>query len=203
MSTITLINNTAELVRLAVFKQPLVNPNLSTIAWRIAAPPPNGGMQTLQVPSNYQVFARYSNDPGNPSSLNCQTQTLSFDETTALFDINEVVSSDRRAIGASLTQRFDGLVVNEVRVNNNYALGAEVSITLDGAAIYPPQTLWPNGLFMEDVRSTLYVAVISQPTFEGDRLVQEEISQTQMPVLLGGKIQISGSVWTGYTLSRA
>lgn len=202
MSSITLINITSEVVRLAVFKEPIINPNLGTVAWRIAAPPP-GGLRTLQVPSNYQVFARYPNDPSDASIFNGQTQTLNFDETTARFEINEVVSSDSRTFGASLTQRFDGLVANEVRVSNNLALGAEVTIALDNTPVYPAQTLRPNGLFMEDIRSTMYVAVISQPTFEGGPLVQEEISQTQLPVLLGGAIQVSGSIWRGYTLSRA
>lgn len=203
MNTVTLINNTNEVVRLAVFKQSILNPNLGTVAWRIVEPPPNGGHRTLQIPSTYQVFARYSSSTSNPGDLNSQTDTLEFDGTTARFDINEVVSSDGRRIGAALTQRFDGLTVNQVRIGNNTALGAEVSIMLDLTPIFPPQVLWPSGLFKEDVRSAMYVAVISQPARQEDLLVREALSQTQVPLRLGESIQISGSVWTGYRLSVA
>lgn len=199
MSKLILRNQTAEVVRLAVFKQPVVNPTLATIAWMIAEPPP-GGQQTIDIPDDLSVFAQYSNDPSNPSNLVCETAHIPFSETTASFQINSLMSQDRRASGAVITQTFNNLVMNEVRVYNNYSIGCLTTIAKNGDAIYAPQVIWPGGLFLEDVRSSFYVAVVSQFTYKGQRLVQEEFSQTQTEVLEGGSIVVSGSQWTGYSL---
>ncbi|AVP98894.1 hypothetical protein C7S18_17670 [Ahniella affigens] len=202
MSTITLRNNTNEVVRLAIFKTPVLNPTLGTIAWQVCAPPP-GGQQTIQIPDDFSVFAQYSSDPSNPSNLNCETAHVPFAETTAAFSIDSVSSQDRLATGAVINQQFNGLVLNEVRITNNYGLGALTTIAANGDAIYPPQVIWPGGLFIEDVRGTYYVAVVAQFTRKGDRLVQEEFSQTQTAVLEGGVLTVTGSMWNGYSLSAA
>lgn len=201
MSIITLRNNTNEVVRLAIFKSPVLNPTLGTIAWQVASPPPNGGTQTIEIPSDFSVFAQYSSDPSNPENLSCETAHVPFSETTAAFTIDSVTSQDRSATGAVINQRFNGLVLNEVRIQNNYGIGALTTIAQGGDAIYPPQVIWPGGLFMEDVRASLYVAVVAQFTRKGQRLVQEEISQTQTEVLEGGVLTVTGSMWKGYSLS--
>lgn len=200
MSTITLINQTNETVRLALFQKPVLNPTLATIAWRIASPPP-GGNQTVQIPSDFTLQASYSSDPAQPQTLDIRTDTVTFAETTATFSIDSVASQDRRADGALISQKFDNLVMNEVRVVNNFGLGVQAEICRNGDPIYAPQVIWPGGLFMEDVRASLYVAVVSQFTYKGQRLVQEEISLTQTEVLEGGVLVVTGSMWTGYQLS--
>lgn len=199
MSTITLINETDEVVRLAIFKQPVLNPNLGTIAWRIAEPPP-GGQQVISIPSDLSIFAQYSNDRSDPTNLSVRSNVVPFAETTAAFSIESLTSQDRRATGANVRQKFTDLVMNEVRVYNNYNIGCMTTIAKDGDAIYPPQVIWPGGLFLEDVRSSFYVAVTAQFTTKGGRLVQEEFSQTQTEVLEGGVIVVRGSQWTGYSL---
>lgn len=200
MSTITLLNQTDETVCLALFQKPMINPTLATIAWRIAQPPPQGS-QTIQIPSDFSLQASYSSDSTKPKLLDIRTETVPFAETTAAFSIGSVASQDRRANGATITQTFDGLVMNEVRVFNNFGVGVQAEICRDGDPIYAPQVIWPGGLFMEDVRATLYVAVVSQFTYKGQRLVQEEISQSAIPVLEGGVLVVTGSMWTGYQLT--
>lgn len=190
MSSITLINQTKETVYIALFKQPVRNPNLSTVAWRVGSPPP-GGHQVIDVPSSYEVFARYPSDPANPGQLDCTTAKLPFDESTARFVINR---------DATLSQTFQGLTAGEVHTTNNFGRGVELTISLDGQPIYPPQVLWQGAVFMEDVRSTFYAAVIHEFTREGDRLVQEAISN-QIAVQLDGTITVSGAGWgPGYSL---
>ena len=202
MSIITLRNNTNEVVRLAIFKTPVLTPTLGTIAWQVATPPV-GGMQTIQIPNDFSVFAQYSADPNDPENLSCETARVPFAETTAAFTIDGMTSQDRSASGAVINQRFNGLVMNEVRIQNNYNIGALTTIAQNGDAIYPPQVIWPGGLFMEDVRASFYVAVVAQFTRKGQRLVQEEISQTQTEVLEGGVITVTGSMWKGYSLTAS
>jgi hypothetical protein len=202
MSNITLINNTNETVRLAVFQKPVLNPTLATIAWQIAAPPP-GGSSVVEIPSDFGLQVRYSNDPARPSNLDTAARPVTFNETSASFTIDSVASQDRRANGAVINQVFTDLVLNEVRVVNNFSIGVEAAILRGPDPIYPPQIIWPGGLFMEDVRASLYVAVISQFTYKGQRLVQEEISLTQTEVLEGDALIVTGSMWTGYALAKA
>jgi hypothetical protein len=202
MSNIVLINDTAETIRLAIFQKPVYNPTLATIAWQIAAPPP-GGSSTVQIPSDFTLKVSYSNDPGNPSNLDTSAKPVAFSETSASFSVDGVVSQDRRANGAVINQCFTDLVLNEVRVVNNFSVGVESAILRGGDAIYEPQVISPGSLFMEDVRASMYVAVVSQFTYKGQRLVQEEISLTQVEVLEGDALTVTGSMWTGYSLAKA
>jgi len=202
MSKIVLVNNTAETVRLAIFQKPVNNPTLATIAWQIAAPPP-GGSSIITLPDDFSVHARYSNDPNRPDNLDTSAKPVSFAETSASFTIGSVMSQDRLSNGAVINQTFNDLVLNEVRIKNNFSIGVEASILRGQDAIYEPQVIWPGGLFMEDVRASLYVAVVSQFTTKGQRLVQEEISITQTEVLEGESLTVSGSMWKGYALSKA
>lgn len=202
MSKITLINNTTETVRLALFKRPVLRPGLDVIAWKIVSPPP-GGQAMVNIPENYGVMARYSGNPDDPSNLDTQTAVVAFSETTASFSIDAIASQDRHASGAVITQRFDDLVLNEVRVTNRYPIGVEVSILFDGDPIYAPQVVWPGGLLVEDIRGAIHAAVVAPFTGNGHRLVQAEYSQTQTEVREGGSLVVTGSMWKGYALSAA
>jgi hypothetical protein len=200
MSHVTLINHTNEVVRLAIFKQPVRMATLGNIAWRIAEPPP-GGQQVIEIPAEFSTFARYSTDPERPSELSAETAHVAFAETTAHFSIDSVSSQDRHAGGAVMTQRFTDLVLDEVRVVNNYGLGCLVAICKDGDPLYAPQVVWPGGLLMEDVRGSMYVSVVAQFTSKGSRLIDEEITQTQTELREGGTVTVTGSMWTGYALT--
>ena len=111
MSHITLINHTDEVVRLAIFKQPVRMATLGSIAWRIAEPPP-GGQQVIQIPADFSTYARYSTDPDRPSELSTETAHVAFAETTAHFTIDSLTSQDPHGGGAVMTQRFTDLVLN-------------------------------------------------------------------------------------------
>jgi hypothetical protein len=202
MPTITLINQTDEVVRLAIFKRPVINPTLSSVAWRVAEPPP-GGSQVIEIPDAFQIFAQYSDDPHDPSNTSVRTNMVTFAETTAIFGIDPIESQDGRSTGAQIHQSFDGLVLDEVRVFNRFGLGCVVSICQDGDPLYGPQVVWPGGVFFEDVRGGFFVSVVSQVTSSGQRLITEEISLTQVQVLEGGSITVTGSMWKGYALTVA
>lgn len=207
MSQITILNNTTELVRIAIYKKPVLQPTLETIAWQIIAPPP-GGQTMVPIPEDYQVYAEYSLDPNNPdptsptATVN-QTNVVSFDETTARFQLTSVSSQDKRASGAALTQGFSDLVLNEVRLENNFGLGVLSHIQKDHVDIFAPQVLWPGAVRIEDVRSTLYLAVVSQFVYQGSRLVDEEIQMTETPILEGGTALVTGSMWKGYSIAAS
>ena len=200
MTHVTLVNRTNEVVRLALFMAPVLNPTLDTIAWKVVSPPP-GGSTVIEIPDDFAVLARYSRDPANPSELDMQTAAVAFAEFTANFAIEGATSVDGRAIGAVIRQQFTDLVMNEVRVVNHYPIGVELSILKDGSPIHAPRVLWPGAMSMEDIRGAIHVAVVSQFVFAGERLVQEEIGLTQVELPPNGTLVVTGSMWTGYTLS--
>jgi hypothetical protein len=204
MSTITLLNGTNELVRIAIYKKPVLQPTLSTIAWQIVAPPPHG-QTVVPIPDDFQVFAEYSldtvnPDPTSPTATVNQTNILNFDETTARFQLLSVSSQDKRAAGAYVKQVFNDLTLNEVRLENNFGLGVLSHIQKDNVDIYSPQVLWPGAVRIEDVRSTYYLAAVSQFVFQGTQLVDEEIQMTETPILEGSTALITGSMWKGYSI---
>jgi hypothetical protein len=203
MSQITVINNTPEVVRIAVYRKPVLLPTLSTIAWRIVEPPPNGGQTIVQIPENYAVFANYSFDEVEREDPNAgnRTNIISFSEDTAKFIVGTATSQDRRATAATLVQSFDGLVMNEARIENQFGYGVWGHITKDGDDVYAPQVIWPGAVMMEDLRESFFLAVVGQFVFKGDRLVQEETSLTEAEVLGGGSAVVTGSKWKGYAIS--
>jgi hypothetical protein len=205
MSILTFINNTdnGEVVRLALYKKSLTRPDLQSVAWKIIAPPPSGGCSRVPVPQNYESFITC---PGPDDDLTdpmagSTTQRIAFGENTARFIINSSNSQDRRASAPTITQTFTDLVLNEVRIENNFGNGVWGHITMGGDEIYAPQVIWPSGIMMEDVRSTFYVAVVAQFVNKGSRLVDEEISVTESQVLDGGTMMVTGSMWKGYKLT--
>jgi hypothetical protein len=204
---LTILNQTKnnELVRVAIYKKPTVQPSLATIAWQIVAPPP-GGQTTVPVPENYQVFAQYSLDPNNPdptapNATVYQTNTVDFLETTARFQILSQSSQDKQASGAYIVQQFTELTLNEVHLENNFGIGVISHVQKDGVDIYAPQVLWPGAVRMEDVRSTYYLAVVGQFVFQGTQLVDEEVQMTETPIPDGGTAIVTGSMWSGYSIT--
>lgn len=203
MSSITLINESSELPRIAIFKKPIMRPSLQSIAWKIAEPPPNGGEAVVTVPSNFQVFTRYSKNPNNPEATQYTTNHIEFSELTANFVVSSVDSQDHRASGALISQNFNDLVLNEIHVTNNYGMGVIGHIQQEGDDIYQPQVVTPGGILMEDIRSTFYLAVVSEFTYKGQRLVQAEISLTETPILEGQTAVVTGSQWNGWDIEVA
>jgi hypothetical protein len=207
MSQITVVNNTSEVIRVAIYKKPTAQPTLATIAWQIVAPPP-GGQTTVPVPEDYQVYAEYSLDANNPdptlpSATVNRTNTVDFLETTARFQILSVTSQDKKATGAYLNQVFSDLALNEVRLENDFALGVLSHIQKDGVDIFAPQVLWPGAVRIEDVRSSLYLSVVSQFVFQGTQIMDEEIQMTETPILEGGTALVTGSMWKGYSITTS
>ncbi|PPU44204.1 hypothetical protein XdyCFBP7245_23025 [Xanthomonas dyei] len=145
--------------------------------------------------------ARYSYDPNNPSNLDTSTKPVSFSETSASFSIDGVVSQAPRANVAVINQSFTDLVPSEVWIRNNFSISAETTIYRGGDAIFEAQVIWPGGLFLENIETSMYVAVVSQFTYKGQRLVQEELCVTQTEIPEDGSIIVTGSMWTDYSLS--
>ncbi len=203
MSQITIVNESPEVLRIAVYKKPYRQPTLNTIAWKIVALPADGGRQNVQIPSTFGVFVNYSFDPVERDDPNAGvfTPTIAFDDTTAHFLVDSVKTPDRRDAVAVLSRTFNDLVLNEVHLDNQAGFGVWGHIQKDGADIYPARVISPGRTLIEDLRSTYYLAVVDEFVSIGDRLVQEEISVSETPVLEGQLATVTGDQWQGYAIA--
>lgn len=202
-NNVTIINSSNDLVRVAIYKKPSRQPSLNTIAWKIVAPPSLGGLTTVPIPGNFSTFVNYSFDPTerlNPNAGN-QTAPLFFDETSARFVISSSSTQDRQQSVALMSQSFQNVVMNEVHLDNEAGFGVWGHIQLDGADIFPPRVISPGRTLMEDVRATLFLAVIDQYVFVGDRLVQEELDLTETQIVEGQTAVVTGNQWDGYAIT--
>jgi len=204
MAQIKLINNTMENIRIAVFKKPYKAPSLKVIAWRIEALPNNGGNTVVQVPSNYDVYINYSQDPAQRDDPygGIQTAPITLDLQTAKFLISEERTNDNNATVATIKRVFSDIVGNEIQMENQASFGVWGHILLDGQDVYPPQIITPGRTLMEDVRSPLYLAVIDEFVFQGTVVKVEELSSLPVEVLTGDIVTVTGSKWDGYSLSK-
>lgn len=206
-SQITIINSTDtnELVRVVIYKKPVTQPVSNPIAWQIVAPPP-GGQTVVPIPEEYQIYGQYSLDPNNPdptspSATVNQTNVVSFPETTARFQILAATSQDKKATGAYISQVFTDLMPDEVHLENNFGIGVLSHIQRDNVDIFAPQVLWPGQVRIENILSTLYLAVVGQFTFQGSALSDEDTQPTETPILEGGIAVVTGSMGKGYSIT--
>src|SRR5262249_29892343 len=100
-------------------------------------------------------------------------------------------------------QVFNGLQTNEVRLENDFSQGVLSHIQKDNVDIFAPQVLWPGAVRIENILSTLYLAVVGQFVFQGSQLLDEDIQMTETPILEGGTAVVTGSMWKGYSISTS
>lgn len=193
MSKITIRNHTEDVIRIAIYKTPAVNPAHPTIAWRIVAPPP-GESQTVEVPQGFSVVSGYAEDF---SATHFKAAQCSFAKTTGFFFINP---EDDHPSGVVIQESDEGLVPNRVRALNNLRSEALVTIAKGGDALYEKQAISSGGFYLEDIRPSFYLAVISQFILKGQHLIPEELALTQIKLPEEGVVTALGSLWDGYSL---
>lgn len=193
MATITIRNHTEDVIRIAIFKTPAVNPSHPTIAWRIAAPPP-GESQIIDIPQGFSVVSGYAEDF---SATHFKAAQLAFTDATGFFSINP---EDDHPSGVAIQQSVEGVVPNRVRAVNNLRGEALVTIAKGGDALYEKQAIPAGGFFLEDIRPAFYLAVVSQFILKGQHLIPEELALTRTKLPEDGVVTASGSLWDGYSL---
>ena len=204
MAQIGLINNTDENIRIAVFKKPYKAPSLKVVAWKIEALPKGGGNTSVQIPSNYEVFVNYSQDPVNRDDPDAgiKTAPIGIDVQTAKFLVREEPTNDKNASVATLNRVFVDVVGNEIQIENQASFGVWGHVLLDGADVYPPQVITPGRTLMEDVRSPMFLAVIDEFIIKGNVVKVEELSSLPVEVLTGDIVTVTGDKWQGYSLDK-
>lgn len=200
MSQITVLNETAELIRVAIFRKPTRHPHVGSLAWKVLSPPPNGGRGVVAIPDDYQVFVSVPSTPEEQTDpeAGSRTPVLSIHEFTSRFRVEPGGGS---GAPVSLIQVQQGLVSGELRIDNDSEVGVWPHIQQDGSDIYRPHALAPGSSFLAAQPATpFYLAVIGGSSSEGCLLAGEEISTTATPILPGQSATVSGSVWSGYEI---
>ncbi len=196
MSSITIINNTPEDLRVALYFRPrgaTLEPLIEPFPWKILDIPRDDGSTSIAFTFDFTILARYSADPDHPDALSKETNALTAGESTALFTIDAAPAESGVAV---LTQRFDKLIVNEIRVVNNYPLGCEVTFFKELSPLMPPKVIWPGGTLVTDLRGSFAIAIVDE-SYTGEKVV----TLNETPAEFGSQLTITGSKWKGYAIT--
>lgn len=193
-----------EAIKLAIYKRPVLNPTLATIAWQVISLNYDEAA-VVDVPAEFKLQAQYSSEFQESKFiepvLDKSSVSESFSEITSSFRIEQ--NKQKLPLDKLLLTRVSDILVDgEMHIKNNFGAGVKVTVYRGDDALYEPQFIWPGGLFMEAPAGQLHVAVVSQFTQKGQRLVQEEISLTEFAIRGGETLAITGSKWTGYRLEN-
>ncbi|MGE8409447.1 MAG: hypothetical protein ACN6QH_20690 [Pseudomonas sp.] len=191
-------------IKLAIYKKPVLHPTLATIAWQVISLNYDE-VAVVDVPAEFKLQAQYpSGFSGSIFAapvLDESSVSEAFSDITSSFRIEKnkhELPSDKLLF----TKVSDGLVDGEMHIKNDFDVGVQVTVYRGDDAMYEPQVIWPGGLFMEAPAGQLHVAVVSQFTQKGQRLVQEEIAVTEFAFRGGETLAITGSKWKGYRIEK-
>ena len=196
MPTITIKNNTADNPMIGIFRRSIKTPTLSAVAWKVILPPSHG-IAVIEITDEFESYVNYG-DRSDPNGGN-RTAPIGFTGTTAKFIAEPSGQGAKSDI--ILKKSSEDPTPDEVSISNNAGEGVWGHITQLGSDIYPPQVIWPGGVLIEDIRGPYLLAIVGDQIREGDRLVEEEVSQTQTPILPGQTATVTGSRWDGYSIA--
>ncbi len=204
MNSLTITNSTTETIYIAVFNKPNTPPSLNAQPFVITQIPPTH--KTVITPHIYSVYVNYG-DQTDPNGGK-QTKPIEFYETTARFLVESVPSGPAGHDTIKVTQVFNDLVLNEIHIDNESDQGVWAHTTNSGIDIIPPQTVSPGSALLLNMTGSqaapagpipvYYLAVISKPSGQEN---YEVVSTAQVQILLGQTGTVTGTEWTGYTIS--
>jgi hypothetical protein len=202
MGKFTLVNETEENVRIAVFKKPYNRPTMKLAIWDVESIPRKGGSVDVGIPTTYDVYCNYPHtvDGSEDPYGGTRTGMICIDLETARFIVQDESTTDGNDNVANISRQFTDLEADEIQIDNHSSRAVWGHILMNGTDVYPPRLISPGRTLMEDVRTPMYLAIIDEYVFKGDVMVQEELSTAPKSVFSGAKITIKGSKWTGYAL---
>jgi hypothetical protein len=191
---LTIKNQTPDFIRVAVFKQRYNAPRLNTVAWQVVQPDVNGQC-SIPIPTEYVVYV---------NSGFCETRRVTIYSNQAKFIARDVATSDGAATTVTLEGPLDPEVPNQINIENQASTCVSTHVQKDGSDIYLSQKLAYGQTHEEDVRPTLYVAVINEFLRKGERLVDADITTTPFECLAGDTILVAGSLCgqSGYSFTK-
>jgi hypothetical protein len=202
MGKFTIVNETNENVRVAVFKKPYNRPNMKLAIWDVEAIPRNGGVVEVEIPTTYDVYCNYPSNITGPENPYGGTKTgiIRIDLETARFVVQDESTTDGNDTVANISRQFTDLEADEIQIDNHSSRAVWGHILMNGTDVYPPRLISPGRTFMEDVRTPIYLAIIDEYVSKGDVMVQEELITAPKSVFSGAIMTIRGSKWTGYSM---
>ncbi|WP_085315832.1 hypothetical protein [Derxia lacustris] len=191
MSNMTLVNRAddATAVRVAIYKRPIMQTALGTIAWRVISLPAGASWQ-LWVESAYEIEARiHGQFPEVANDEETGPVAVPFDGAgmDCVIEGGPALHILPRAISAGAVN------YGEVRVENRTRHEVWVKVLKDSLPLYWSFVVMPGQTRAEDLRQPFYLAVVPNDVGPGDRLDDVALLSTQTPVVEGGVVVIRGS----------
>lgn len=187
MDAITIVNDSAETVRVAIYRRPAANGGVALI-WRVVEVAGHG--QTRLPGEHYAV------------SLLCQlpsgygrTKVVSFPGPPARFEVRQ----KEKAEIPYLAVVSEGMAEDEVRVENRAAVPVQAFIYREDREIERSALLDPGEEFSYEIRPELFLAVVDS-LHPGDELPQKVQGQA-VPVRGGQTARLTGSAEDGFKVA--
>lgn len=197
MDTLKFRNQSSSIPRLAIFKKSYATPSLGLSAWEIVAPPRLGSC-VVEVPVTYDVYISANGD--NPNG-GCRSKSIVLPSFSGELLVIPRATSDNAGYVPDLVQIANKDATNEVHITNSFGRAVWGHILNGGTEVYPAQLIVPGDVLMADLRTSFWVAHISELVRKGTRLVEAEISVTATEMLPGQTLTITGSRLTGFELT--
>jgi hypothetical protein len=194
-------NETRGIVHVALYKKSMLRPSEPPVAWAIVSPPPRG-RAIFSVPRDYRVFARYSFSPEDPWQPVYQTNVLPLHRNHDSLALQEI-SLGRSAWGAILARNVRKTALGELRIENNFTIGAWCHVQLGEHDVHPPRLLSPHGVLIEALASPFFLAVVSPLARAGAPLAEHEIRATEVELAdgKGGVFTVHRTTTQGYRIA--
>lgn len=184
MDAITIVNESADTVRVAIFRRPSANGGVALI-WRVVEVAGHG--QTRLPGEHYAV------------SLLCQlpsgygrTKVVSFPGPPARFEVRQKQPAEIPYLAVV----SEGLEKDEVRIENRAAVAVQVFIYREDREIERSAFLDPGEEFSYEIRPELFLAVVDA-LHPGDELPPKVQSQA-VPIRSGQTARLTGSAVGGF-----
>ncbi|MCP5101857.1 MAG: hypothetical protein GY950_00675, partial [bacterium] len=188
MPQITMINQTADNFNVALFKETYTPPYSTAVAWKVETPRPEGGKTETTIPTDYQVYITYSENPverENPDAGQ-KTTPITIAGATGNFAVNEKRPALLQTPGAILKCVFTPVTENEIHIENQAPFGVWFHVLLDGIRIHSPHFIQPGGtVILKDEESRWFAAVVKGPVAGGDLVPEEKLTGPPVEALTG------------------
>jgi len=192
MCNMTVVNRSTDPqpVRVAIYKRPIVQNALGTIAWRIVSLPRDASL-SICTGHQYEIEAQ------TRSVGQFEAGSAGFvDRTHRSFEnsgIDCVVENDPQLRIVPRAIAAEAVNYGEVRVENRTRNEIWVTVMNDAMPLYWPFVVLPGQIRNEDLRQPFYFAIAPAEIAPGERLDDIELLPTQTPFVDGAIAVIRGN----------
>lgn len=187
MDAITIVNESADAVRMAIFRRPAADGGVALI-WRVVEVPAHG---RTRLPGEHYAVSLLCQLPSGYG----RTKVVSFPGPPARFEVRQ----KQPAVIPYLAVVEEAVAKEEVRVRNGAAVPVQAFIYREDREIERSAFLDPGEEFSYEIRPELFLAAVDS-LHPGDELPPDLQGQA-VPIRSGQTARVTGSGLAGFKIA--